>query len=168
MQLKTTLMAPGPFISVIPPPTCIPGVTKRSGFDSTMARLAPTYSTSALEYACLRLLRLTDLSLSRSSILVDSNKTLHARLTHTTATGTDASSAYSRERDRVTPSPEIMYSPVSPDSPHATRPSNPHPPWSPPSSAAPQLPAASPPPSGRKKKKRPRNEVYVTLRRGGR
>ena len=156
-------MAPGPFISVIPRPTCIPGVTRRSKFASMMARLAPTYSTSASDYACLRLLQLTDLSASRSSILVDSNKTLHARLTQSATTGTDTSSASSRDRGRMTPSPEITYSPVSPHSPHFPRPSNPHPSWSPPSADSPPPPAG-----GRKKKKRPRKEVYVTLRRGGR
>jgi len=149
-------MAPGPSISVIPRPTCIPGVTRRSKSASMMAQLAPTYSTSASEYACLRLLQLTDMSVSRSSILFDSNKTLHAKLTHSPVT---------ESRSRVTPSPEITYSPVSP---HSAQRSNPYPPWSPPPSAGPRLPAGSPPPTGRKKKKRPRNEVHVTLRRGGR
>jgi hypothetical protein len=68
-----------------------------------MARLVPIYSMSASEYACLRLLQLIDLSVSRSSILVDSNKTLHARLTQSTVSGTDTSSTSSHERDRVKP-----------------------------------------------------------------
>jgi hypothetical protein len=167
MQLKTTPMALGPFISVILHPTYIPGVTRRSKFDSMTARSAPTYSTSASEYACSCLLQLTDLSLFRSSILFDSNKTLHAKLTHSPVTSTSTSSP-SREQDRVTSSPGTTYSPVSPNSPYAARPANSYPPWSAPSSANPQLSAGSPPQTGRKKKKRPRNEVHVTLRRGGR
>lgn len=160
MQLKTTPMAPGPFISVILRPTYIPGATRRSKFDLMTARLAPTYSTSKPEYACSCFLQLTDLSLFRSSILFDSNKTLYARLTHSTVTTSSPSRG-------VTSSPEITYSPLSPHSPYAARPANSHPPWSPPPSANPQLPAGSPQ-TGRKKKKRPRNEVHVTLRRGGR
>jgi hypothetical protein len=154
-------MVPGPFISVIPRPTCIPGVTRRSKFDSMMVRLAANYSTSASEY-CSRLLQLTDLSVSRSSILFDSNKTLNARLTQSTVPRPDVSCA-SCERNRVTPSPEISYSPVSP---RYARPTNPYSPYAPPTAAPRPIPA-SPPPTGRKKKKRP-HEVHVTLRRGGR
>jgi hypothetical protein len=43
---RKTLTTPGPFISVIPCP-CLQGVTKRSRYDSTMALLAPIYSTSS-------------------------------------------------------------------------------------------------------------------------
>lgn len=103
--------------------------------------------------------------LNESSILVDSNKTLHARLTQSTVTGLGADEiASTRERELMTPTSEISYIAVSHRSPRS---SNPHPSWSLPPTAAPR-PPAGPPPSARKKKKRHANEVHVTLRRGGR
>ncbi|KAH9980670.1 hypothetical protein BJV74DRAFT_855820 [Russula compacta] len=102
--------------------------------------------------------------LNESSILVDSNKTLHARLSQTTipVLVADSSSTSSHSRELTTPSPETVYSSVTI---HPPRPPKPLPSQNSPPPTTSILHAGSPP-SGRKKKRR--NEVHVTLRRGGR
>jgi hypothetical protein len=95
--------------------------------------------------------------LNESSLLVDSNKALHARLTQSTVPVlvTDTSSGSSHSLELHTPVSDITYNPVN----HPPRPPNPPPP------AGPRSSAGSPPARKKKKKK---NEHHVTLRRGGR
>ena len=143
-------------------------MTMRSKSDWIMARWVPIYLTSSSElYVLLR--ALTYLSRLRSSLLVDSNRTLHARLTQSTvpALVTNTSSAASF----LSLEPQSPVSPVSTNSDVTYNPMKHHPPrpqHPPPSSPPPAAPrSAGSTPSGRKKKRR-QNEVHVTLRRGGR
>ena len=106
---------------------------------------------------------------SRSSLLVDSNVALHAKLSQSTVPVllADSSSGSSVSAEPRTPSSgsDITYMPVHHYPP---RPPNPPPPLKLTFPAGPRSSAGSPPPDKKKKKKKPRNEVYVTLRRGGR
>lgn len=105
--------------------------------------------------------------LNESSLLVDSNKALHAKLTQSTVPSlvTDTSSGSSYSVEPQTPGSDITYIPAYH---HPPRPSNPPPlvKFLPP--AGPRSSAGSPPPDKKKKKKKKRNENYVSLRRGGR
>jgi len=110
--------------------------------------------------------------LNESSILVDSNKTLHAKLTQSTVPVlvSDSSSTSSHSRELMTPSPEITYSPVIQLAPPLPRPSNSQPSRSPtspgPAEARPSPSTSSSQPEHKRKRRR-QNEIHVTLRRGG-
>lgn len=148
----------GPSHSVLPCPSYLLDMTKRSKSDSMMVRWVPICSTSSSESYML-LCTLTNPA-SRSSLLVDSNKALHARLTQSTVPVliADTSSGSSHSLELYTPISDITYNPVN----HLPRPPNPPPP-------GPRSSAGSPQPQpGRKKKKKRQKEVHVTLRRGGR
>lgn len=96
-------------------------------------------------------LLLTGLSFSRSSILVDSNRALHARLSQSAVPvlALDSSSSGSSTSQELSPSsPEISYSVVTQHS-HSSRP---------------RIPSSSPPSPQKKKEEK----IYVSLRKGGR
>jgi len=101
--------------------------------------------------------------LNESSLLVDSNKALHAKLTQSTVPTlvADTSSGSSYSVEPRTPSSDITYIPAY----H----SPPRPPIPPPSLKF-VLPAVSAgsPPNEKKKKKKKKNQYHTSLRRGGR
>jgi len=100
--------------------------------------------------------------LNESSILVDSNRALHARLSQSAVPvlALDSSSSASSTSQELSPSsPEISYSVVTQHS-HSSRPRNPT------LVRSSQSPAdSSSPPSPQKKKE---EKIYVSLRKGGR
>jgi len=104
--------------------------------------------------------------LNESSLLVDSNRTLYAKLTQSTVPTlvADTSSGSSYSVEPHTPNSDITYIPAYHLPP---RPPNPPPSLKSLPPAGPRSSAGSATPEKKKKKKK-RNENYVSLRRGGR
>ena len=127
--------------------------------------IGPYLLNEFVESYMLQRTLMTHLSNSRSSLLVDSNRALHAKLTQSTVpvlvADTSSGSSYSAEPH--TPITDITYIPAKHNPP---RPPNPLLKFPPP--AGPRSSAGSPPPGKKKKKQKPKKEVHVTLRRGSR